>query len=549
MIRHLSISNYVLIDHLEIDLDKGLSIFTGETGSGKSILLGALALAMGERADSKALLDKSRKCIVELEVDISGLGLEALFDEFDLDYSNSSTLRRQIDPQGRSRAFVNDSPVKLNALKAVSSRIVHVHSQHKNALIGSAEFQFNVLDHVAGATQQRAEYTALYNEWHALKSHLEVLEAQEKNASIDEDYFKFQLQELEQAALKNGEQEELEELNSTLEHADELRELATIVDQSDGQNILAPLEELKDRLAKAKRLNAALADLSERMDVVLVESKDLFSDLEKEVASVEVDPAEREKINKRLDLIYGIQQKHRVNSIQELQALQEELAQKISGISSLEDEIGNVSRKLEQLSSELIEVAKVLSEERKNIAPEVGARMEAHLHELGMPSAVFKVKLGKLESPGLFGCDKLEFAFSANKGVPEQTLGKIASGGELSRTMLAMISLVTDAQGLPAVIFDEIDTGVSGDIAARVGKMMKHMAEDMQVICITHLPQIAGKADAHFKVLREENAEMAKTLVRPLNGEERVTEIAQMLSGTTTTEAAMNNARALLIEE
>jgi len=547
MIRQLSISNYILIDHLEIDLEKGLSIFTGETGSGKSIFLGAMSLAMGERADSKVLLDKSRKCIVELEVELIGLGLNRIFEENELEYSDLSILRRQIDPQGRSRAFVNDTPVKLEVLKAISKRVVHVHSQHKNTLISSAEFQFNVLDHIAGAIEKKQEYSALFVEWKGLKKHLEELQEQEKNASIDEDYYKFQLQELRQADLKANEQEEIEERNATLENADELKALAAIV-QNESNSVLGPLDDLKERLSKSSRLNTALADLSGRLDSSMLELRDIFSDLEKEVSNVEVDPAEKDRLSQRLDLIYSLQHKHRVNNIEELLALAEDLERKVSGIDSLEDEIKNITRKLEQLEADLLTSAKELSKARSAIAPELGLQIAKKLQELGMPSANFKVELKDNGKPGLFGTDDLEFLFSANKGVEERPLGKIASGGELSRTMLVMISMLTDAQGLPAVIFDEIDTGVSGDVAARVGNMMKSMAEDTQVICITHLPQIAGKADVHFKVLREEREDSTRTVIRALQKDERVEEIAAMLSGTSRSEAALDNARALISE-
>ena len=547
MIRQLSISNYVLIDHLEIELGKGLSIFTGETGSGKSIFLGALALAMGDRADSKALLDKSRKCIVELEVDIGGLGLDPVFEENDLDYSDVSILRRQIDPLGRSRAFVNDTPVKLDVLRSISKKVVHIHSQHKNALISSTEFQFTVLDHIAGVNEKRQEYSSLYADRQGLKKHLAELIEREKNALIDEDYYKYQLQELLQADLKANEQEEIEERNATLENADELKALAAIV-ENESNSVLGPLDELTDRLSRSGRLNTALADLSGRLNSSMLELRDIFSDLENEVSSVEVDPAEKERLNKRLDLIYGLLHKHRVNSIVGLLELAEELEQKVSGIDTLEDEIKNITKKLDQLENDLLSSAKELSEARRSTAPKLGMQIAKKLQELGMPSANFTVELKDRTMPGIFGIDELEFLFSANKGVEERPLGKIASGGELSRTMLVMISMLTNAQGLPAVIFDEIDSGVSGDVAARVGKMMKRMAEDTQVICITHLPQIAGKADAHFKVLREEGKETTRTIIRSLDDEERIEEIATMLSGTSRSVAALDNAKALMRE-
>jgi len=547
MIRQLSISNYVLIDHLEIELGKGLSIFTGETGSGKSIFLGALALAMGDRADSKALLDKSRKCIVELEVDIGGLDLDPVFEENDLDYSDVSILRRQIDPLGRSRAFVNDTPVKLDVLRSISKKVVHIHSQHKNALISSTEFQFTVLDHIAGVNEKRQEYSSLYADRQGLKKHLADLIEREKNALIDEDYYKYQLQELVQADLKANEQEEIEERNATLENADELKALAAIV-ENESNSVLGPLDELTDRLSRSGRLNTALADLSGRLNSSMLELRDIFSDLENEVSSVEVDPAEKERLNKRLDLIYGLLHKHRVNSIVGLLELAEELEQKVSGIDTLEDEIKNITKKLDQLENDLLSSAKELSEARRSTAPKLGMQIAKKLQELGMPSANFTVELKDRTMPGMFGVDELEFLFSANKGVEERPLGKIASGGELSRTMLVMISMLTNAQGLPAVIFDEIDSGVSGDVAARVGKMMKRMAEDTQVICITHLPQIAGKADAHFKVLREEGKETTRTIIRSLDDEERIEEIATMLSGTSRSVAALDNAKALMRE-
>lgn len=541
MIRHLSITNYVLIDRLEVELGSGFNIITGETGSGKSILLGALALAMGERADSKTLLDSSKKCIVELEVDLSGLGLEALFAKHDLDHLALSVLRRQIDPQGRSRAFVNDVPVRLEVLKTISERIVHVHSQHKNALISSKTFQFDLLDHLAGA--DAAKYAALYKEWRSLNKHLEELKAQDKNGSIDQDYFRFQLKELEAAELREGEQEELEERISTLQHADELRTLSEMVASGSALELLS---NIKERLGRSAHLSSPLAELNERFDSAFLELKDVLADLEGEVSEVEMDPAEQARLLQRSDLINGLLHKHRVGSITQVLALKEELEKKLSGLNSLEDEIGNLELKLNALKVELKKCAEVLSSKRKKAAPKVAGMVEEQLRELGMPSAMFKVELAPRQDPGPNGIDELTLAFSANKGIAPQPLGKVASGGELSRIMLSMISLLTDAQGLPAVIFDEIDSGVSGDVAARVGTCMKRMAQNMQVLCITHLPQIAGKADTHFKVLREEDTSSTRTVLKSLNEVERVQEIAQMLSGTTIGEAAMENARALI---
>ena len=544
MIRHLSVSNYVLIDSLELDLSEGLNIFTGETGSGKSIFLGALALAMGERADTKVLLDKSKKCIVELEVMIGGLDLESYFVKNDLEYIESSVLRRQIDGSGRSRAFVNDTPVKLEVLREIARRVVHVHSQHNNTLLSSKAFQFDLIDRIAGA--DRASYSSMYREWKSLNAHLDSLREKEKNASLDDDYYRFQLAELEKADLKEDELEELERRTATLENAEELKELGALVSPDVGPGILTALEEFNERLSKAGRLSNILLELSERSNSALLEIQELISELDNELSDVELDPAEQEALRARLDTIYGLQHKHRVSSISDLISLKEEIASKVVGLGDLEDEIRNTERKIDELNNDLKVAASELSEVRTAAVSEMRSGVTTQLQKLGMPSAQFDVAISNAEHFNAYGIDNIELLFTANKGVETMPMSKVASGGELSRIMLVLTSMMTDADGLPTVIFDEIDTGVSGDVAARVGSKMQEMSSGTQVLCITHLPQIAAKATAHYKVERDDDGEISRTAIRLMNDESRVNELAEMLSGKDTTEAALANARSLI---
>lgn len=541
MLDHLHISNYALIDRLEVDLSAGLNIITGETGSGKSILLGALALAMGERADSKVLLDKKRKCIVELQLDLAGLQLEELFQAYDLDYEQRSIFRRQIEPQGRSRAFVNDTPVRLEILKNIASRVVHIHSQHQNALITSKAFQFDLLDHLAAMSSEA--YKNCYREWLGLKDELLELQEQERQATLDEDYHRFQLNELKQAQLRGGEQRELEERLATLEHAEQLHELAQMAESGEALRLL---QEIQERLGRAAGLNQSLGELNERFSSAYLELKDLFADVGRVAGEAGADPLEQEALVKRMDLLNGLMHKHRLGQVEQLIELQKSLEAKLSGLETQEQELKELKERLASTEIELAKHAAALQQARLNSAKKVANSITGQLRQLGMPAAQFLIELSPNETYGPYGKDELTFSFSANKGVGPQDLRKVASGGELSRIMLVLISLLADAKGLPSVIFDEIDTGVSGDIAARVGQMMKAMAKHMQVLCITHLPQIAGKADVHFKVLREESAERTNTILKELDEQARLQELAQMLSGTKVGPAALENAKTLM---
>jgi DNA repair protein RecN (Recombination protein N) len=548
MLQRLYIRNYLLIDEAELALGKGLTIITGETGSGKSILLGALALAMGERAEAGALRDPSQRCVIEIEVDVARLDLRPWFEANAVPFEPTAILRRQLDPGGRSRAFVNDTPVRVEQLRELGARLVHVHSQHHTLLLNDHRFRLGLLDHLAGQRDRAAAYTARYLQWSALRAEVDRLREEEVRSRSEQDFINFQLNELQAADLRADEQERLEQDLARAEHAGELlRALETTAEGLAGERGVGTLiGSIRQELARAARFDPAVAELLQRLESAAIELKDIADEAEAMAARVDMDPAAAERVRERLDTILRLQQKHRVRSNVELLALQDELSQRAAAIGSLDQRMGPLQKEEEEARTEVLRLAQELSAGRmKAIAP-LGERIEGMLGELGMPKAVFRVEHRTLEAPGPHGIDAVRLLFSANADRAPAPLDKVASGGELGRVMLALIAIAADSQDLPTVIFDEIDTGVSGEVADRVGSAMARMGEERQVLAITHLPQIAGKAAHHLLVTKTDAQEAVRTHISPLTMEQRVEAIARMLSGRKLTKAALDNARALL---
>ena len=551
MLQRLAIQNYALIENLEIDFSNGLTIITGETGAGKTILLGALSLILGERADTQALLNKQKKCIIEGEFDIKQYRLKDFFEQQQLDYEHHTVIRREISPEGKSRAFVNDTPVNLNQLKELSSRLVDIHSQHETLTLNDSEFQLSVVDAYAQHSDLLEKYQQKYKSFLQLKSSLDELLAKEKQSKTDLDYYQFQFNELEEAKLEKGEQEKLEQELQTLNNAEEIKSnLSKGFDMLDGGevNILSKLAEINNLLNAFGKFNPKLEELADRIKSSHIELKDIASEIENMEQEIIYSPERIEEINERINIIYHLEQKHKVSNIDELLLLQNDLSEKLRSINSLEEEIIKITKQVTDIKNELLVLAKKISKNRKEVASPIEAQLKKLLKEVGMPNATLKIEIQELQNEefNVTGIDKLKFLFSANKGVDYKELNKVASGGELSRLMLCIKSLITKLIALPTIIFDEIDTGVSGEVAFKVGSVMETIAKQHQVISITHLPQIASKGDFHYFVYKEIVNNLTVTRLKKLNQKERITEIAKMIGGDRPTAIAVENAKELL---
>jgi DNA repair protein RecN (Recombination protein N) len=551
MIQQLFISNYALIDKLEINFSPGLTIITGETGAGKSVLLGALALILGQRADSGALQDKSKKCTVESVFDLSKLALQAFFEANDLDYENSCTIRREISPEGKSRAFVNDTPVNLTVLKELGEQLIDIHSQHQTLTLSNSGFQLSVLDAFAGNEKLLKNYRKDFKEFTGLEKKLQSLIEAESASKRDLDYYQFQFNELEEGGLDKVDMESLEaelEMLNNSEHIKSCLGRVTFGLQGGDINILSSLNELKGLLATLTRFGGSIASVSERLNSVYIELKDIADELEAAEQGVVFESARVEELTGRLDTLYRLLQKHQVKNVGELLDIREGLSNRLLGISSLETEIKALQGTLKGMRQVILSQASTLSEKRKQASLLLGKEIKSLLGKLGMPDANVDVRCDRLME-GEFnvnGQDRVNFFFSANKGGDLKELGNVASGGELSRLMLSIKSIISQKTALPSVIFDEIDTGVSGDVADKVGTIMEKMATGMQVVTITHLPQIASKGREHLFVYKESGGSKTVTRIRVLKPAERVQEIAKMLSAGEPGPAALKNAKELL---
>lgn len=550
MLRSLYIQNYALIEKLDIGFDSGFSVITGETGAGKSIILGAIGLLLGQRADVKSIRKGASKCIIEARFDVSAYGMQPFFEANELEYEDECILRRELHASGKSRAFINDTPASLVQMKELGELLIDVHSQHQNLLLNKEGFQLNVLDLLAHDEAELAAYQRLYNDWRQARQDLEALVARAEQSRADEDYIRFQLEQLEEASLTDGEQEELEQEAEMLTHAEDIKAGLYRAGQAlnaDEGGVLEALKDCQNTMMGLRSVFAPAGELADRLDSVYIELKDISQELADKEEEVEFNPARLDEVNARLNLIYSLQQKHRVDTVKALLSLQENYALQLSAITSSDEDIARLEAQVKELFSQVTAQAQVLTEARTRAAREVERQMAARLVPLGMPNVRFQVEMGVRKEPGVHGADTVNFLFSANKNGVLQNISSVASGGEIARVMLSVKAMIAGAVKLPTIVFDEIDTGVSGEIADRMADIMQEMGDnDRQVISITHLPQIAARGRAHYKVYKEDNEVETNSHIRRLTDDERVEELAHMLSGATLTEAALNNARALL---
>lgn len=550
MLRSLYIQNYALIEKLDISFGAGFSVITGETGAGKSIILGAIGLLLGQRAEVKAIRQGASKCVIEARFDISAYGMEPFFEDNELEYEEECILRREVYASGKSRAFINDTPASLVQMKELGEQLIDVHSQHQNLLLNKEGFQLNVLDILSHNDEQLSAYQSLYREWKQAQQELADLIARAEQNKADEDYIRFQLEQLEEANLSAGEQEELEQETDMLSHAEEIKAGLFRVGQlltSDEGGLLAGLKESLNTMLGLQKVYSPATELAERLESTYIELKDVSQEVSSQEEDVEFNPDRLEEVNDRLNLIYTLQQKHRATTVEELLALAEEYAAKLAAITSYDERIGELTTLCDTLYNKVRKQAAVLTKARTGAAREVEKQMASRLVPLGMPNVRFQVEMGIRKEPGVHGEDTVNFLFSANKNGSLQNISSVASGGEIARVMLSIKAMIAGAVKLPTIVFDEIDTGVSGEIADRMADIMQEMGEqDRQVISITHLPQIAARGCAHYKVYKQDNETETNSHIRRLADEERVEEIAHMLSGATLTEAALNNAKALL---
>ena len=549
MLTKLFVRNYALIQELDISFNNGLTVITGETGAGKSILLGALSLILGTRADTNVLLDKSTKCVVEGTFRIKEYDLKEFFTMNELDYEDITLIRREINPAGKSRAFINDTPVNINLLKDLGERLIDVHSQHQTLMLNENSFQLNVIDSFAGNSKLRNEFKMVYDSYRKIKKEYTGLnEIADKNKS-DLEYYRFQLTQLEEAKLVKGEQEDLEIEQEILSHTEEINlalNSATSIMNSSENSILNQLREVRQQLNKIKLFLPEAESFLSRTDSVYIELDDLSSEISRLSGGIDADPGRLKVVNERLDLIYSLVQKHRLRNHDELMAKQDELRSLVASIASSDERLEELSALLEKEKAALDKIAKDISARRAEVIPNVENEIISLLRQLGMPNARFRVQLSRSGDFKPTGIDDADFLFSANKQVKPENIAKVASGGELSRVMLSLKSLLTMNTNLPTIIFDEIDSGVSGEVADKVGQILSDMGKYMQVINITHLPQVAAKGNEHFHVYKDDTINSTITRVKLLSSSERVHEIARLLSGSEVTATAVKNAQELL---
>ncbi len=549
MLRRLTVKNYAIIRELDMGFGDGFTVITGETGAGKSILLGALALALGERADTSVLLSQDEKCIVEADFNVGGYELEALFDENGLDYDDELILRREITPAGKSRAFINDTPVTLNVMKELGARLIDVHSQHQTLLLGNSMFQLRVIDAYAGAASLSAQYRDAWTRYLRARRAYDDAAGDAERTRADFDYYSHQLEELQAARLTEGEQETLEQEQERLTNAGEIKEALNSVTTAlsgEGASAITLLRTVRNSLAKISGWLPEAAVLEQRVEAQLIDLNDISYEAEKLNSNISDDPGRLEYVTARLDTIWSLMQKHRCRDLGELLSLQERIAEKVSLSSGVDERITDLRKSTDEAYAVVADLAGRLSAARREAAVPLTREITAMLKKLGMPHARFETELVPSDMPGPSGSERAEFMFSANRQVEPEELSRCASGGELSRVMLCLKSVLASSTGLPAIIFDEIDSGVSGEVASMVGDILEEMGRSMQVINITHLPQVASRGTLHYHVFKEESDHSTITRVRLLKSGERVQEIARLLSGSTVTEAAVRNARELL---
>ena len=550
MLTHLYIKNFVLIDKLDIDFRPGFSVITGETGAGKSIVLGAINLLLGQRADSKVMKNNEEKCVIEAHFDISQRSLEHIFEKNDLDYDKEQCIiRREITPNGKSRAYINDTPAPLATLKTIGEYLIDIHSQHKNLLINNQAFQLDVVDLMSNSKEILAEYSQLFHSYQKLQSAYQAHQERIKHNMERKDFLQFQDNELSQAQLIDGEQETLEQQAHLISHAEEIKQglyHADALMSNDEHGIIHSIKSAKDALQSLQDKFAEIAPLCERLESCHIEIKDIAQEISTALDSIEYNPQELDRINARIDTIYHLEKKYHCNDIAALKTYHQEIQATLSDIENAEDNLQQMQQEIALAETKCRKLAEKMHSLRCKAAPQIQQQIEQRLAELGMPNATFSIHFDQtpLQSNG---CDAVSFLFSANKNMPMQPVSQVASGGEIARVMLTIKELMSHTNNLPTIIFDEIDTGVSGKIAENMAAIMKDMGSNgLQVISITHLPQIAAMGNTHYKVTKTETATGVNSNMVMLSAEERVNEIAQMLSGSNVSDAAIHNAKELL---
>ncbi len=550
MLKHLYIKNFTLIDELDISLYEGFSVITGETGAGKSIILGAIALLLGQRADSKTIKQGAEKCVIEANFDLSRYNMQPFFDENDIEYdAGDCIIRRELTAAGKSRAFINDTPVALSMLKELGDMLMDVHSQHQNLLLNKQDFQLEVVDIIADDAAQLAKYQNTYAEFVKAEKELsEMTLAIERNRE-NHDFLKFQFEELENTKLQEGEQEELEQRSETMEHSEDIKSALYTTDNALSAEQVGVIQSLRSSLSALRSIESVypeVSELIERIDSSYIDLKDISQEISSLLESVDFDPAELDQINSRLDRIYELEKKYHVETVEELISKHDELHQQLAAIENGDESLDALKARRDELESKARKEADALTKLRTKSAKTIEAEMQKRLIPLGMPHVRFSIQLTPIEL-GQNGADKVSFLFSANTSTPLQPVSQVASGGEIARVMLSLKAMISGAVKLPTIIFDEIDTGVSGKTAEMMAQIMKEMGgHGRQVISITHLPQIAALGSVHYKVEKNETASGTTSKMRQLDADERVREIAQMLSGSDVTEAAIQNAKELL---
>ena len=550
MLKHLYIKNFTLIDELDISLYEGFSVITGETGAGKSIILGAIALLLGQRADSKTIKQGAEKCVIEANFDLSRYNMQPFFDENDIEYdAGDCIIRRELTAAGKSRAFINDTPVALSMLKELGDMLMDVHSQHQNLLLNKQDFQLEVVDIIADDAAQLAKYQNTYTEFVKAEKELgEMTLAIERNRE-NHDFLKFQFEELENTKLQEGEQEELEQRSETMEHSEDIKSALYTTDNALSAEQVGVIQSLRSSLSALRSIESVypeVSELIERIDSSYIDLKDISQEISSLLESVDFDPTELDQINSRLDRIYELEKKYHVETVEELISKRDELHQQLAAIENGDESLDALKARRDELESKARKEADALTKLRTKSAKTIEAEMQKRLIPLGMPHVRFSIQLTPIEL-GQNGADKVSFLFSANTSTPLQPVSQVASGGEIARVMLSLKAMISGAVKLPTIIFDEIDTGVSGKTAEMMAQIMKEMGgHGRQVISITHLPQIAALGSVHYKVEKNETASGTTSKMRQLDADERVREIAQMLSGSDVTEAAIQNAKELL---
>ena len=549
MLKQLHISNYDLIDELNVSFESGFNVITGETGAGKSILLGALGFALGDRADTNVLFDKEKKCVVEAQFELNDESLKPLFEANDLDFEVDCIFRRELNPQKKSRAFINDTPVALQTMKEVGSQLADIHSQHDSLLLTDADFQLRLLDDIAQNNAVLADYQTEYCHYNTLKRKLNELEEMATKNTAENDYLKFQLDELDKANLKEGEYTEIEQTLSVMENAEEIKTLLVtangLLDDSENA-ILGQVNELSSALSRLKQLLPDTESLQERVDNLRVELKDIAYDLRRKEDDTQFDEEQLQSFQERYDLLSRLMMKHRVNGFEELIALRDNLKEKVNAFENIDGAIANAEKELKESEKRLSSLAKALHDKRCQAAEAFGEKVTSLVQQLAMPFAQFQVSVERQDSFGSKGSDEIRFLFSANKGIAVDDLRRVASGGELSRLMLSIKSAVSSYNYIPTLIFDEIDTGVSGEVAAKIGSIMRQMGRSLQLISITHLPQVASQAEHHYFIYKDNEGTRTQSHIRLLDSEERITEIAKMLSNDKVTPEALRAAEVLM---